>query len=174
MSGTVTDLHSYLREHGTIDMRTAITIAHAIAIELGEAHQRGIVHGSVQPRNILLLGDSTQNMMVRVNWFDRHRTRGPESYHAPEWFQREKSTPATDVYELGCVLFETLTGCVPFVGDTPIVVALMHIQDAPVPPSRYTMNVSAPLEQIVLRCLEKAPGQRYQDGALLARALEVL
>ncbi|HLI07757.1 MAG TPA: hypothetical protein VKV40_14385 [Ktedonobacteraceae bacterium] len=64
---------------------------------------------------------------------------------------------ATDTHALGCILYQTLTGCPPFDGETPVAVAMQHIQDVPAPPSQLNPNIPAQLEQIILRCLEKQP-----------------
>jgi serine/threonine-protein kinase len=82
--------------------------------------------------------------------------------------------PAADLYALGIVMYEMLTGRTPFDGDTPVAVAMQHIQDAPLPPSQLNPNIPPALEEIILRCLEKVPEMRYRDGNTLARALEVL
>jgi serine/threonine protein kinase len=78
------------------------------------------------------------------------------------------------VYVLGIVMYEMLTGRVPFDGDTPVAVAMQHIQDKPVPPSQLNPNIPSTLEDIILRCLEKWPEMRFPDGSSLARALEML
>src|SRR5205807_403241 len=75
---------------------------------------------------------------------------------------------------LGLVMYEMLTGHTPFDGDTPVAVAMQHIQDIPTPPSQFNPNIPPVLEDIILRCLEKVPEMRYRDGSQLARALESL
>ncbi len=83
-------------------------------------------------------------------------------------------TPAADVYALGIVMYEMLTGRTPFEGDTPVAVAMQHIQDLPMPPSQLNPNIPPVLEEIIMRCLEKVPEMRFRDGNVLARALEDL
>ena len=101
-------------------------------------------------------------------------TLGTVQYYAPEQAQGEIVSPAADVYALGIVMYEMLTGHTPFDGDTPVAVAMQHIQDAPIPPSQFNPNIPPALEDIILRSLEKAPEMRYRDGSQLARALESL
>ena len=101
-------------------------------------------------------------------------TLGTVQYYAPEQAQGEIVNPAADVYALGIVMYEMLTGRTPFEGDTPVAVAMQHIQDAPLPPSQLNPNIPSALEEIIMRCLEKVPEMRYRDGTLLARALELL
>ncbi|HLZ81640.1 MAG TPA: PASTA domain-containing protein, partial [Ktedonobacteraceae bacterium] len=83
-------------------------------------------------------------------------------------------SPAADVYALGIVMYEMLTGRTPFDGDTPVAVAMQHIQDLPTPPTYLNSNIPPALEEIILCCLEKEPERRYRDGSMLARALELL
>ncbi len=83
-------------------------------------------------------------------------------------------TSAADVYALGIVLYEMLTGRTPFDGETPAAVAMQHIQNPPVPPSQFNPTIPSTLEDSILRCLEKVPERRFRDGSLLARALEML
>ncbi len=99
-------------------------------------------------------------------------TLGTVQYYAPEQAQGEIVTRAADIYALGIVMYETLAGRTPFDGDTPVAVAMRHIQDEPDPPSVYNPRIAPGLERIVLRCLAKDPRDRYRDGDALAYALE--
>src|SRR5260370_2719751 len=101
-------------------------------------------------------------------------TLGTVQYYAPEQAQGEIVNPAADVYALGIVMYEMLTGRPPFDGDTPVAVAMQHIQDTPLPPSQLNPNIPPALEEIIMRCLEKVPEIRFQDGHILARSLEML
>ena len=101
-------------------------------------------------------------------------TLGTVQYYAPEQAQGEVVTPAADIYALGIVMYEMVVGKTPFDGDTPVAVAMRHIQDTPEPPSSINPRVSPGFERIILRCLEKDPRDRYRDGDALAYALENL
>jgi len=101
-------------------------------------------------------------------------TLGGIQYYAPEQAQGDIVTPAADIYALGNVMYEMLTGHPPFDGASPVAVAMQHIQDPPPPPSQFNPNIPPALEEIVLRCLEKAPEMRFRDGSQRARALETL
>jgi serine/threonine protein kinase len=180
-----TDLRRYLRSRGVLDTDRAIIIAHDVALGLGAAHRRGIVHRDVKPQNILVGRDGSIKLTdfgIASVYKDINAERltttgmtlGTVQYYAPEQAQGEIVTPAADVYALGIVMYEMLTGRPPFDGDWPVAVAMQHIQDAPIPPSQFNPSISAALEEIILRCLEKVPEMRFRDGSQLARAFEML
>ncbi len=180
-----TDLRRYLHGRGVLDIDRAITIAHDVALGLGAAHRRGTVHCSVKPQNILVGGDGS----IKLTDFgmaivyrgvnagrlpDSNMTLGAVQYYSPEQALGEIATPATDVYALGIVMYEVLTGRPPFDGDNSIAVALLHIHEKPVPPRQLNPTIPPSLEEIILQCLEKMPQMRFRDGSELARALETL
>ncbi len=180
-----TDLRRYLRSRGVLDIDRAVIIAHDVALGLGAAHRRGIVHRDVKPQNILVGRDGSIKLTdfgIASVYKDINAERltttgmtlGTVQYYAPEQAQGEIVNPAADVYALGIVMYEMLTGRPPFDGDTPVAVAMQHIQDIPLPPSHMNPNIPPALEEIILRCLEKVPEMRFQDGNVLARALEML
>src|SRR5215472_3116810 len=180
-----TDLRRYLRSRGILDIDRAVIIAHDVALGLGAAHRRGIVHRDVKPQNILVGRDGSIKLTdfgIASVYKDINAERltttgmtlGTVQYYAPEQAQGEIVQPAADVYALGIVMYEMLTGKPPFDGDTPVSVAVRHIQDAPMPPSQLNPHIPPALEEIILRCLEKVPEMRFPDGSTLARALELL
>jgi eukaryotic-like serine/threonine-protein kinase len=180
-----TDLRRYLRSRGVLDVDRAIIIAHDVALGLGAAHRRLIVHRDVKPQNILVgKGGSIKltDFGIASVYKDINAERltttgmtlGTVQYYAPEQAQGEIVNPAADVYALGIVMYEMLTGRPPFDGDTPVAVAMQHIQDVPVPPTELNPGIPQPLEDIIMRCLEKIPEMRFRDGSQLARALESL
>jgi serine/threonine-protein kinase len=179
------DLRRYLHSRGVLAIDRAVIIAHDIALGLGAAHRRQIVHRDVKPQNILVGRDGSIKLTdfgIASVYKDINAERltttgmtlGTVQYYAPEQAQGEIVNPAADVYALGIVMYEMLTGRTPFVGETPVAVAMQHIQDAPMSPRQLNPNIPPALEEIILRCLEKAPEMRYRDGTLLARALELL
>jgi serine/threonine protein kinase len=101
-------------------------------------------------------------------------TLGTVQYYAPEQAQGEIVSPSADMYSLGTVIYEMLTGRTPFNGETPVAIAMQHIHDIPTPPSQFNPNIQLPLEEIIMRCLEKSPEMRYRDSSELVYALEML
>jgi eukaryotic-like serine/threonine-protein kinase len=180
-----TDLRRYLRSRGVLAVDRAVIIAHDIALGLGAAHRRQIVHRDVKPQNILVGRDGSIKLTdfgiasVYKDINDERLTTtgmtlGTVQYYAPEQAQGEIVNPAADVYALGIVMYEMLTGRTPFDGDTPVAVAMQHIQDLPMPPRQLNPHIPPPLEDIIMRCLEKIPEMRYRDGNSLARAVELI
>jgi serine/threonine-protein kinase len=174
-----------LRSRGVLAVDRAIIIAHDVALGLGAAHRRGIVHRDVKPQNVLVGKDGSIKLTdfgIASVYKDINAERltttgmtlGTVQYYAPEQAQGEIVNPAADVYALGIVMYEMLTGRTPFDGDTPVAVAMQHIQDLPTPPTHLNPNIPAALEEIIMRCLEKVPEIRFRDGSTLARALELL
>ncbi|MGH2480015.1 MAG: protein kinase domain-containing protein, partial [Ktedonobacteraceae bacterium] len=180
-----TDLRRYLRSRGVLDIDRAIIIAHDVALGLGAAHRRSIVHRDVKPQNVLV-GKSGAIKLTDFGIASVYKdinaerltttgmTLGTVQYYAPEQAQGEIVSPAADVYALGIVMYEMLTGRTPFDGDTPVAVAMQHIQDVPVPPSELNPSIPQTLEDIIMRSLEKIPEMRFRDGSQMARALETL
>ena len=174
-----TDLRRYLHGRGILDTYTAVTIANNVALGLGAAHHRGVVHRGVKPQDVLIgrdgsikLADFGIAFVVNAERLTiTGATLGTVHYYAPEQAQGEIVTPAADVYALGCVMYEILTGRAPFDGDNPVAVAMQHIQDIPTPPSQINPTIPPTIERIILRCLEKSPDMRFRDGSELARAL---
>ena len=164
------NLQRMLREKGQLAPRHAVLIALAVAVGLGAAHQQGVVHRSVMPRNIL--SGSGPNKSIKLSDFGSTSLSNNVHRFSPEQAEGKSPTAASDVYTLGVVMYEMLTGCLPFEGDNPVTIAIQHIESPPPPPTQRNHAIPRPLEAIVLRCLEKAPEKRYQNGSSLAHALK--
>ncbi len=164
-----TDLRVYLRSRKIFAVEQAVIIAHDIALGLSAVHRHGIVHRGVNPAHVLIGRDGS----IKLTAFSM--LGATVHYNAPEQAQGDEIiTPAADVYALGIVMYEMLAGHTPFDGDTPVDIAMQHLHDVPTAPSQLNANIPAPLEELILRCLEKVPEMRYRDGAQLALALEML
>ena len=164
------DLRHYMQSRGVIDVDRAVTIAHGVALELSTLHQHNTIRGNLSPPEVLLRPDcgAIRLFPEKVIKHIFHQ------YAAPEQFSGGVVTPATDVYSLGIIIYEMLTGHPPFDGATDAEVIRLHIENQPTPPSQINHNIPQPLEEIILRCLEKEPQKRYHDGSQLAQALEAL
>lgn len=160
------DLRRYLRKHGVLDVIQSVHIARDIALGLGHAHSKGIVHRGINPSNVMRGIDGqvkiTASSMPLGNIIQ---------YYTSAMTLGENFSPADDVYALGIVMYEMLTGRTPFDGDTPVEVAMQHIHDRPMPPTRFNPTIPPDLEDIILQCLEKVPDKRFHDGTQLPLAL---
>jgi serine/threonine-protein kinase len=162
----------------------AVTIATAIARGLGTAHAAGVVHRDLKPENVML----DESGAVKIVDFGLAKLAEPSagadlstqdgkilgtpSYMAPEQAKQSRVGPTADVFSLGVVLYEMLTGERPFAGTTLVDVLVAVARDEPPAPSRKNARASRELDRIVLRCLAKDPAARFSDGDAVAAALE--
>ncbi|HUE75516.1 MAG TPA: serine/threonine-protein kinase [Chloroflexota bacterium] len=155
----------------------AVSIVKDVLIALQHAHAQGLIHRDVNPRNILL----TREGRAKLTHFGSAQTAtlsgtgevpGAVQYLAPERLLGHIATPASDVYSVGAVLYELLTGRPPVVGDVPALVAAQHAQRPPNPPSMLRPGLSAWLNQAVLLALARNPSERYPSAEAMLRALE--
>ncbi len=174
------DLAAIIRENGPLPPRQAARVSAEVAKALHAAHVRGIVHRDVKPSNILVGRDGR----VKVADFGIARalnesqltlpgmTMGSVHYFSPEQARGETATQASDIYALGIVLYEALTGQRPFSGDGAAAVALARLTTTPPRPSALRAGVPAALDQIVQRSMALEPANRYASAASMASALE--
>jgi predicted Ser/Thr protein kinase len=173
-------LSQLIRERDRVPPKLAAQVASSVARALAFAHREGIVHRDVKPGNIML----TPSGDVKVMDFGIARATASESltqtatvlgtatYFSPEQAQGEGVDARSDIYSLGVVLFEMLTGQPPFAGETAVSIAYKHVREDPVPPSRLNEDVPADLDAVVLKCLAKNPANRYQTADELLADLE--
>ena len=158
---------------GPMEPVPAAKIAADIAKALGAAHRAGVVHRDIKPGNVLL--DTNGDVKVadfgiaRANGAGDGLTKtgavmGTATYFSPEQAQGLAVDARSDIYSLGIVLYEMLTGVVPFAGDSAVSVAYLHVREPVVAPSRRKPGIPPALEAIVLTCLEKDPASRYQTA----------
>ena len=167
-----------LRRSGSLPPAEVVTVAVDICRALAAAHGRGLIHRDIKPGNVMLLPDGR----VKVVDFGIARAAGSDTltntgvvlgstaYLSPEQAGGRPVDERADLYALGCVLYEMVTGRVPFQADTPIATAYRHVNEAPPRPSSIA-PVQPELEEIVLRCLEKDPGDRFISANELEAAL---
>ncbi len=173
------DLKTVIEAEAPLSVQRALDIAAQIAQALDHAHRAGLVHRDVKPQNVLL----TPEGRVKVTDFGIARALAGSSiseagvvlgtvhYLSPEQAAGEAATPLSDVYALGVILYEMLTGRLPFTGETPVAVAVKHLQEEPVPPRDYNPLLPPPIEDLILQALEKEPAHRFASAQELAQAL---
>src|SRR4051794_24804739 len=179
-----TDLRAVLRAQGALEPRRALRIVAQVASALDAAHQRGLVHRDVKPANVLLVspGDSDHAYLTdfglakRVS-ADASVTRtghfvGTADYASPEQITGGQTGPRSDVYSLGCLLYDALTGSAPFGGRSEVATLFAHVHETPPRPSAARAAVPAALDAVVERAMAKRPEDRYPTAGARAGATE--
>jgi serine/threonine-protein kinase len=173
-------LKDIIRAEGALYWTRAAEVAADVAGALAVAHARGIVHRDVKPGNVML----TTEGKVKVMDFGIARATavpsitqtsavvGTAQYIAPEQAQGLEVDARSDVYSLGCCLYEMVTGQVPFTGPTPVAIAYRHVREDPTPPRALNPDVPVPLERVCLKAMAKRPEDRYQTAVEMQRDLE--
>jgi serine/threonine protein kinase/class 3 adenylate cyclase len=172
-------LLSRLNRVGSLPVNQAFEIARQICAGLREAHAQGIVHGDLKPANIMLDRSGTVKItdfgvarLIQDNGPMTGSIVGTPAYMAPEQAELKPVGPCTDIYALGLVLYEMITGSPAFHGDTPVAVALRQIREYPRRPRDIVPTLSHPIEAAILKCLQKDPAKRFQSVNELELALE--
>ena len=174
-------LKQYMEKKGTLNWKETLHFAMQIAKALEHAHGRGIVHRDIKPHNILLL----KNGAVKVTDFGIARLMsqsntltkealGSVHYISPEQAKGGRVDNRSDLYSLGVVMYEMMTGRAPYDGDSPVAVAIQHINGGAVMPSVLNPNIPGGLEQIIMKCMTTDPAQRYNSATALLYDLEEL
>ncbi|MGE5240266.1 MAG: protein kinase domain-containing protein [Bacteroidota bacterium] len=171
-------LRLHLRRAGRLTPERTIDLARQIAAGLGEAHAQGVVHRDLKPENVMLGRDGLVKILdfgiARALGSDTAATRviaGTPEYMAPEQSQGKTVDQRADLYALGLILYECLTGRRAFSGATPVEVALKQLKERPLPPRKLMADTPPHFEAIIMRCLEKEPARRCASAAELQRAL---
>lgn len=158
----------------------AVEIAVAICSALEAAHANGIVHRDIKPQNIIVMPDN----QIKVMDFGIARAAGGSAmtqtgtilgtaqYISPEQAQGRTADPRSDLYSLGIVIYEMLTGKVPFDGESPVSIAYKHVREDPLPPAMMNPDISPELEAVVMKALAKNPENRYQNAQEMQADLE--
>lgn len=166
------NLKELIRNYAPLSSEQSINLAMQIAQAIRHAHEHNIIHRDIKPHNILVTADGR----LKVTDFGIARAVsaatmthtgdivGSVHYLSPEQAKGVPTNEQSDLYSLGIILYELLTGKVPYDGETPIAIALKHLQEQPVPPSKLNPRISQELENVILRAIAKSPEQRYKTA----------
>ena len=174
-------LKERITEDGPLDARLAASYGYQVAEALGAAHAKGIVHRDIKPQNVLI----TAPGQAKVADFGIARAAsaagdsqtqtgtvlGTAGYMSPEQALGRPATPKSDLYSLGIVLYEAVTGYLPFTADNPIAVSMKHVNEAPRPPIDLNPAVPEGMNDVIMKILSKDPDDRYPDADALAEDL---
>jgi len=174
------NLKQYIREKGQLPADEAVSIARQIAEALEKAHSAGVVHRDIKPQNILFSSDGKVKVTdfgIAIAGDGVTVTAGDEiigtvQYISPEQAKGEMADKQSDLYSLGIVLYEMVTGKVPFGGENPVAVAMKHIQDQIIPPRVLKEDLPLALEQIIMKAVEKDKANRYESAAEILEDLK--
>ncbi len=168
------------QQEKSIDWKMAVYFTNQILKAMQHAHEKGIVHRDVKPQNMMLLQDGTIKVTdFGIARFSNTETRtmtdkaiGSVHYIAPEQARGERTDGKSDVYSIGVMLYEMLTGQLPFQADSAVSVAIMQLQSNPKPPREINPEIPQGLEEITLRAMRKEPVQRYQSAEEMLKDLQ--
>lgn len=175
-----TNLKALLRKRGRFPVDEAIPLMVQACAGLGYAHRAGLVHCDVKPHNMLVTPDNRLKVtdfgiaraMATLNPGERTDiVWGSPQYYSPEQASGHVPSPASDVYSLGVVMYEMLTGTLPFTASTAEELAHLHLEADPIPPSEFVPDIPPALEDIILKVLAKEPSARYRTADQLGRVL---
>jgi predicted Ser/Thr protein kinase len=176
------DLAQLLRKQGRLDPLAALSLLDQVADALDAAHEHGLIHRDVKPANVMIasgrcyLTDFGLTKHAGASPASAGLTRtgmflGTLSYAAPEQIEGGQVTASTDIYALGCVLYECLTGTTPFTKETDVALMFAHVSETPRPPSELRSDLPGALDEVVAKALAKSPAERYATcGELMAAA----
>jgi serine/threonine protein kinase len=174
-------LKQIIEEDGHLSWKWAVNIAIQIASALEMAHKNNIIHRDIKPHNIMI----TEDGVAKVTDFGIAKavsnstitafgtTLGSVHYFSPEHARGGYTDSKSDLYSLGVVMYEMVTGKVPFDADTPVSIALKHMQEEPVPPIKVNKEIPFAVNQIILKAMKKDPNERYQNASEMIKDLNI-
>jgi serine/threonine-protein kinase len=176
------DLKAFIRRSGQITPPKAVSLAQQVSEGLAEAHRLGVVHRDLKPQNIMI--DKQGNSRIMDFGIARFletegltgsgAIMGTPEYMSPEQAELKEVDPRSDIYALGVVLFEMVTGKVPFEGETPLSIALKHKSQPPQNPRELNPHIPPALAEVILKCLAKDRAKRYQSAEELQADLNLI
>ena len=171
-------LLDYLEFKKPIDWRDAVIYVDQVLRALDHAHMKGVIHRDIKPQNIMLLEGGYVKVMdfgiakildAQDQTLNTSAAIGTVYYISPEQARNKKVDCRSDIYSLGCMFYEMVTGERPFKAETPVAIALKQINEQPVPPSQINPKIPLGLEQIILCAMQKNPADRYQSASQMLR-----
>ncbi|MBU1751155.1 MAG: protein kinase [Chloroflexi bacterium] len=173
------DLKTLIQAEAPLSVARALDIGAQIALALAHAHDAGLIHRDVKPQNVLLTRDGRAKVtdfgiaraLATSSISEAGVVLGTVHYLSPEQAAGDPATPLSDVYALGVILYEMLTGQLPFTGETPVAVAVKHLQEEPPSPRERNPLLPPPVEDLVLQAMDKDPARRFASAAEMAQAL---
>ncbi|UCC38606.1 MAG: protein kinase [Candidatus Aminicenantes bacterium] len=174
------DLRSSIRRFGQLPIGKSVSIANQICEGLSEAHRLGVVHRDLKPSNIMIDKDGNARIMdfgiarsLKAKGITGAGVMvGTPEYMSPEQAEVKEVDQRSDIYSLGVILYEMVTGRVPFEGETPLGIAMKHKSEEPSDPRELNSQIPEDLSRVILRCLEKDKAQRYQSAGEVRSELE--
>ncbi len=174
------DLKSFIKRVGQLPSGKAIAITEQICKGLSEAHRLGVIHRDLKPQNIMVDKDGNAKIMdfgIARSLKSEGITGegaiiGTPEYMSPEQVGGEEADQKSDIYSLGIIVYEMITGQVPFTGDTPFSIALKHKIETPLHPQKLNIQIPEKLAQLILQCMEKDRERRFQTAEELLLALK--
>ena len=173
-------LKKFIDQQGVLRWKDALHFVTQILRALQHAHDKGIVHRDIKPQNIMLFSDGTIKVMdFGIARFARidgktlsDKTIGSVHYISPEQARGDMTDERSDIYSVGVMLYEMLTGKKPFDGDNPVAIALKHMEENAVPPRDIMPSIPEALEEIVIHAMEHEPAKRYQSAAEMIKDID--
>ncbi len=173
-------LKQYITKKGQLSWKDSVFFAEQVLRALQHAHDRGIIHRDIKPQNIMILSDGSIKVMdFGIARFSRSEMRtitdkaiGSVHYISPEQAKGDATDAKADIYSLGVMMYEMLTGTLPFDSDSPVSVAIKQISDDPTAPRKVNPNIPEALEEVTLKSMAKDPAKRYQSAAQMLRDIE--
>lgn len=166
-------LRDYIKKHGALSPHIAAKITCSVLDGLSHAHEKGLVHRDVKPQNVMISADKTIKLMdfgiakfadSSTRTFDRAEALGSVYYLSPEQAKGEDVDAQTDIYSTGIMLYEMLTGQTPFNGETPVQIALKHINDEIIPPNELNYHIPIAISDVVMKATAKDKELRYKSA----------